>query len=501
MKHDYEKICEEIETTGFFSEYLPPCFKISKVFFTHIPREKCDLIKPLCFTMSRFNSNESRRNIFIPEFGSYLVLSNYIKKENIIQELIDFCESEHVSFSPILSNDDTIMQHEQAYDKNFSSNNSNYIDNIIKKIIRSTGAKKILKLDISNCFSSFYIHMIPAILLGYEKAEEEYKKCSFSMNSSVSPIYLKYKKLDELIRKQNLNQTNGLLVGTQYSKIISEGILTRIDIELKAKNINYSRYVDDYEVYLYEDNEKQIISAFDEILKKYGFSLNHEKTEIIDFPYYMVENLEKLFNNSSKGKIDAAELIDLFNTFFNLEKNGTKGAIRYLLKTIEKHPIKVSDPILYKSYLLTIIKNNERSLTKACLLLIENKNTMPLDSEDIALIQNLISVYIQNKRELEVIWLTYLLIETDNIKKCTKTINLIIESDNELAQLLLLRKSILSNPQIDLVVKKSNSWISLYEFYSMNYIDEQYFTEKLLLKENLKVYKSLKYRKLHFIYQ
>lgn len=141
MERDYCKITEEISITGFFSEYLPPCFKISKEFFTHIPTEKCDLIKPLCFTMSRFNANESRRNIFIPEFGSYLVLTNFMTKENIIQELVEFCESENESFSPILGDDDTIMRHEQSYDKT-CSNNSNYIDNIVEKIIRSTGAKK-----------------------------------------------------------------------------------------------------------------------------------------------------------------------------------------------------------------------------------------------------------------------------------------------------------------------------------------------------------------------
>lgn len=217
--------------------------------------------------MSRFNVNESRRNIFIPEFGSYSVLSNYIKKENIIQELVEFCESENASFSPILSTDDKIVRHEQAYDKSFNSNSSTYIDNIVEKIIRATGAKKILKLDISNCFSSFYIHMIPSILLGYEKAEDEYKK-QCRKDPNIDPVYLKYKKLDELIRQQNLNQTNGLLVGTQYSKIISEGILTRIDIELKMKNIKFSRYVDDYEVYLYEDNEKQVISSFEKALKE-----------------------------------------------------------------------------------------------------------------------------------------------------------------------------------------------------------------------------------------
>ncbi len=154
---------------------------------------------------------------------------------------------------------------------------------------------------------------------------------------------------------------------------------------------------------------------------------------MIDFPYYVTENLEKIFNDSLNKELNDAELMNLFNTFFNLEKSGTKGAIRHLLKNIENNPIDVSDYMLYKSYLLTIIKNNERLLTKACLLLIENQDTMSLNSTDIELLQNLISFYIQNNRELEAIWLTYLLIETNSMKKYTKVIDLIIKSDNELA--------------------------------------------------------------------
>ena len=500
MRRDYSKIEEEISIKGFFSEYLPPCFKISKDFFTTIPNEQCDLIKPFCFTMSRFNNNESRRNIFIPEFGAYLVLTNFIRKNNIIKEIVEFCETENESFSPILGDDDTIICHEQSYDKT-SSKNSNYIDNIVEKIIRSAGAKKILKLDISNCFSSIYIHMIPAILLGYEKTEDEYKKfCKNPKNPSINRTYLKYKNLDKIVRKQNLNQTNGLLTGTQYSKIISEGILTRIDKELKIKNIRFSRYVDDYEIYLYEDNEKEIISIFERILKKYGFSLNNEKTEIIEFPYYISKNLEKIFDESSNKKLDNSELMNLFNTFFELEKEGVKGAIRYLLKSIETKPINANNPILYKSYLLTIIKNNERSLTKACLLLIENKNTMKLDSTEIEMIQSLISFYIQTNRDLEVIWLVYLLIETNNIIECTKIINLIVESDNELAQMLLVRKSILDEIQIKKITEKCISWISLYELYAQNIIDEDNFIKKLLLNKNIEMYKNLKNRGLHFIY-
>ena len=70
-----------------------------------------------------------------------------------------------------------------------------------------------------------------------------------------------------------------------------EAMLTRIDKELIEEDLLYSRYMDDYEVYIFNESEKEVISIFTRVLRKYGFVLNYEKTEIIDFPYYVSENL------------------------------------------------------------------------------------------------------------------------------------------------------------------------------------------------------------------
>ena len=102
--------------------------------------------------------------------------------------------------------------------------------------------------------------MIPAIVLGFNKAQEEYEKSL--KHTPCSETYKKYKKLDGVIRYQNLNRTNGLLPGILTSKIIAEALLTRIDIELEEVGLKFVRYVDDYEVFLYDDTEKTVISEF-----------------------------------------------------------------------------------------------------------------------------------------------------------------------------------------------------------------------------------------------
>ena len=177
MPRNYDKIQEEIALTGFFSEYLPPCFSLNSKVLNYPPSQNCDLIAPHSFSMSRFNGNDSRRTIFIPEIGSYLAAYQYMKEKNIIQELIEFTERSKHSFSPILGEDDSIIRHEQVYcpNQNVRKLSNDYIANIGKKIIFASGAKKVLKLDISNCFASFYVHMIPAIIFGYKAAQKEYE--------------------------------------------------------------------------------------------------------------------------------------------------------------------------------------------------------------------------------------------------------------------------------------------------------------------------------------
>ena len=502
MARDYSKIDKDVRDTGFFSEYLPPCFELNPEVFLRIPPKNCDLIPAYSYTMSRFNGNNSRRNIYIPEIGAYAVVHNFLKENSIIQEIIEFTENYTHSFSPILGNDDTLMRHEQSYSRESEpevNTVSTYIDNIVNKIIRASGAKSILKLDISNCFSSFYCHMMPAIMLGIENTEEEFRKSLLNReDASINPLYTKYRELDETVRRQTENRTNGLLIGPLSSKIIVEGLLTRIDIELESCGINFSRYVDDYEVYIYDDNYKQIISTFSKILRKYGFSLNNEKTEIVDFPYYVTENLDKIIDAYNETDSSDDCFMGLFNSFFEIEENGTKGAIRYLLKTIEKNPIKVKNHKLMKAYLLSILNNNERSLTKACSLLIQHKEKIILNSVDIDLLKVMLKNHLSMHHDLEVLWILYVLIECNKIIQGEAMIESIVSSDNELAHIMLFRRNLLNNIQEKTIVNKAKSWILLYELFVNSIITEQEITQKLNLNKNLEMYRTMKNRNIHF---
>ena len=502
MTRDYKLLGALLVKNGFFSEYLPPCFSFDEKLLNSPPPNPCDLIPPYNFTMSRFNGNESRRTIFIPEIGAYLVAHFYMEENGLYQELIEFTESCRHSFSPVLDQDNTIAHHEQSYhgspvDGKMLS--SQYIINIGEKIIRAAGAKKVLKLDISNCYSSFYMHMIPAIQLGAETAEIEYNKYVRNHNDkTISPQYLTYSGLDQVIRQQNLNRTNGLLPGILSSKLIAEAILTRIDKELEALGIQFVRYVDDYEVFIYDHEEKSVITIFSEVLKKYGFSINAEKTEVIDFPFYISENFERLLRNRLDGELSREDLINIFNTFFELESNGTKGAIRYLLKHFEQTPPITNDPDLYKAYLLTVMANNERSLSKSCILLLSS-DTASLTPEDTARVVSMLRTHIADGHDMETLWLLYLLIETKDVPLDDSLVNEIIETSNELAHAMLFRNNLLTEERLDLIRKKAKSWILLYELYAAEKLEEAEFATRLNVSKNIDMYRKFKQRNIHFI--
>lgn len=147
---EYVTIDKDIRNTGFFSEYLPPCFQLNPKAFLQPPPFECDLIPPYNFNMSRFNQNDARRIISIPEIGAYAVVHAYMKEKHIVKDLIEFTENNPCSFSPILGVNHTIIRHEQSYGGDAPTGDipmpSDYISNLAAKIIKASGTKKNLEI-------------------------------------------------------------------------------------------------------------------------------------------------------------------------------------------------------------------------------------------------------------------------------------------------------------------------------------------------------------------
>ena len=340
--------------------------------------------------------------------------------------------------------------------------------------------------------------MLPSIKLGYQEAERQYKaKKANNTDPSISEDYRKYAKLDELIRNINVGRSKGLLPGTMLSQILAEALLSRIDKEIEEKKIQFTRYVDDYEIFIYDDREiARIENEIAVVLKKYFLSLNTEKTVYTKFPYYVADDLDSFINAYIQTDKMTSNIIGLFNYYFKLEKNGIKGAIRYLVKSLntEMLPKSRSDASLIVSYLISILSNDTRSLVKVCEKIISLKRKLKTTSIDISIIESQLKLHIEAGNDLEAIWLLFLRKRLSY--KCipARISHLIAKSTNDLAKIVLLEEydKKLSDSIKNEIIDSASTWLLSYQLFFHDYIDKSTFQEKSKIMRNLSFYSHLK---------
>ncbi|HDZ07861.1 antiviral reverse transcriptase Drt3b [Pseudohongiella sp.] len=141
------------------------------------------------------------------------------------------------------------------------------------------------KLDIANCFASIYTHSIAWAV--YSKG---YAKNNLSKTRSTFPNIF-----DSLMQQLNYNETNGIVIGPELSRIFAEIILQAVDGEivsdLETKDVLFGRdyriyrYVDDFFVF-YSDHEvfSKIKASISLCATRYKLSLNKSKEVFFDRP-------------------------------------------------------------------------------------------------------------------------------------------------------------------------------------------------------------------------
>lgn len=209
-----------------------------------------------------------------------------IRKPYRVAKYTFFDDNLHVD-KLVEENDETVEEHKKEYEnlKTFFA----YKDHSnIYKFYESTEYHrcekkydKLLKTDITKCFDSLYTHSVAWALL----------------DKSVVKKFLNEKggtfgdKFDGLMQKLNYSETNGIVIGPEFSRVFAEIILQRIDLNIKndltkdgvffKKDYEIFRYVDDYFVYYNEERVKDKILAVIKIrLKEFKLSLNNSKTQI-----------------------------------------------------------------------------------------------------------------------------------------------------------------------------------------------------------------------------
>lgn len=173
---------------------------------------------------------------------------------------------------------------------------------------------KLLKFDIQDCFNSIYTHSIVWATLG---GKEQAKSALVNKQSNKDTFGDFF---DDLMQKMNHNETNGIVIGPEFSRIFAEIILQRIDKDVEINMISRGKYLKkDYECYRYvddyflfyndEDTKNLILEQFALRLREYKLTISDSKTQTFEKPFVTdvtiaKQKIDSLFADNLKLKIE-----------------------------------------------------------------------------------------------------------------------------------------------------------------------------------------------------
>ena len=150
--------------------------------------------------------------------------------------------------------------------------------------------KYFLSLDVSKCFDSIYTHSIAWAVKNKTLAKDYPSSSAFG------------NRFDKVMQQLNHNETSGICIGPETSRIFAEIILSKVDqivfgrlVEKKIfTNSDYEcrRYVDNYYIFANSEETRSIVKhEISLALREYKLQLNEEKTEKLTRPFYTQKSL------------------------------------------------------------------------------------------------------------------------------------------------------------------------------------------------------------------
>lgn len=229
----------------------------------------------------------------------------------------------------------------------------------------------MLRLDISKCFDSIYTHSIAWSLLGKQAVKD-----NLGNSKSTFPG-----RFDALLQNLNQGETNGIVIGPEYSRVFAELVLQDVDVSVEAalrqqgihhkRNYQIFRYVDDYFVFYNEESERSVIvTELMAALREVKLSVNEEKTAIYHRPIITEMTIAKdrvanLFNDELVGLeasiSDESNGVVVDTKTFSINVSARSLIIKY--KTILKESRVEYGDIL--NYSFAVIENKVEAIAEA----------------------------------------------------------------------------------------------------------------------------------------
>ena len=152
------------------------------------------------------------------------------------------------------------------------------------------------KFDIQSCFDSIYTHSIGWATNGGKSVYKNHIGKKYNTFGD---------QWDNVIRHANYDETNGIIIGPEFSRIFAEVILQYIDnnVEKALKDKGYKwkdhyicyRYVDD--IFFYYNDEEVLNTAmitYENLLNEYKLNISKEKSFDMERPFITPISMAKI---------------------------------------------------------------------------------------------------------------------------------------------------------------------------------------------------------------
>lgn len=475
---------ENLLRNGFFPAELPPCFNTNDL------ADNCDKILDLCeqfkkdysipYTYSGYKGENSRRKFGIINPYHYCRAVKFVVDKS--SDIFSIFDKSNYSLTAPIKKKPT---HNKPYET--LSKTVNDTRKHIECLYQNN--KYEIKLDINSFFDNIYTHSIPWAIHGKATAKN-------NKNSS-----LWGNELDFLVRGTNYNQTNGIIVGNSFSRIISEIILCTIDAKIKKKfnDIECKRFVDDYYIYTTDSGKIQnIISFIRSCLSEYELSLNSNKLKISESPFLYgkpwVEQIKQFIH--LKPDVFINKIIIEFNNFKDVS------ILRYGLKVIAHQMISNDEWSAFESKLLNLLVKFPSLSDVILTILIANKEKLHKNALK-KVLYSIIDETIDLNQEQELVWAIWYF-KVFNIDISIPYIEKVFQSKYSLPIIILLdiieKKGLKTNNKISKRIKELHDFLANEDMDSNSTPNNLLWTQFWLLSYESTRNKWLKYKDHPFEY-
>lgn len=410
---------------GYFPEELPPPFNTKEyaaIISMLIPQ--MDSFDPVTKTPAKKKSGTlTKYNVFsIPKSKSYrrsLGIVHPLSFLRLCQTVTDswtditaLTTKSKLSLSPLK---------EAATDRAVEPPS---FDKITKeRILRATGRRYALKVDIQRFYGSIYTHSIPWAL--HTKSTSKAKRARYELTGNA---------LDEDVRKMQDGQTMGIPIGPDTSRILSEIICSYIDQHLQdnIKDLRGIRVVDDYTLYFKSLSDLETARSFlFKLLRDVELDLNQAKEKIIELPEQIETewyNMLREYQFREDKELQHKDIVGYFDKlFFYATRFPDDAILSYGLSKISATIFKeINWPILEALLLQAILKDSKCLPHAVKLIISHNDEEYDLNFDLIGEAFNEFIIYHQDlDNHYEVAWSLWLVktLEIDLLEKAAEIVS------------------------------------------------------------------------------